>query len=319
MTISHNEGRARWGHRAARANQRGRAPSPHRAENPVDSLGAMGTLRPTTPAFTLLELLVVLAVLSILAALLLPVLARLKQRARAAYCLNNGQQLLKALHLYAADANDWLPPNPEDGNPNAWVGSNMWNPFDATNTALLIDPRWAKLAPYTGPAAALYKCPADPSTIAISGVTYPRVRSFSMSQAVGTRPEPPLAAVDGVWLDGTRNHTANHPWRTYGRFADMTQPSPAGLWLLMDENQYTINDAAFAVCMTLPTAWIDWPATYHDSSGCIAFADGHSELHRWTDPRTKLMGNVALGPHPQIPDNQDVLWLQRRTSSRAAD
>jgi type II secretory pathway pseudopilin PulG len=266
----------------------------------------------------LLELLVVAAIIGILAGLLLVVLSRAKERGRAVSCLNNTRQLLEAVHLYAADADDWLPPNPEDGNTNAWVGGNMWSPFDATNTALLIDPRAAKLAPYTGNAAALYKCPSDSSTVAINGTVCPRVRSYAMNQAVGTKSDPALAAVDGAWLDGTHHHKAGHPWLTYGRFADMTRPSPSELWVVMDENQYTINDAAFAVSMTLPTGWIDMPSTSHDGSGCIAFADSHCEIHRWTDPRTRLTTSVGPGLHVQTPNNRDVLWLQARTSARAS-
>jgi len=266
-------------------------------------------------AFTLLELLVVVAIIAVLAALLLPVLARVKQRAQASWCLNHSKQLLAALHLYAADASDWLPPNAEDGNPVSWVPGNLWNPFDATNTLFLTDPRWAKLGPYTGAAAAIYKCPADPSTVNLNGAIYPRVRSVSMSQAVGTKSDPPLAPVDGVWLDGTRHHTAGHPWRTYGRFTDMTQPGPSQLWVFAEEDRYSINDAAFAVCMTMPTAWVDWPATYHNGSGGIGFADGHSEIHHWTDPRTRLTATPPLGLTIQSPDNPDILWLQQRNST----
>ena len=67
-------------------------------------------------AFTLLELLVVIAIIGILAAMLMPVLSRAKLPAQGSLCLNNGKQLMIALHLYASDNNDFFPHNPDDGN-----------------------------------------------------------------------------------------------------------------------------------------------------------------------------------------------------------
>jgi prepilin-type N-terminal cleavage/methylation domain-containing protein len=57
-------------------------------------------------AFTLMELLVVIAIIGILAALLLPVLAKAKDRARTVACVNNSRQLAFACHLYLTDNND---------------------------------------------------------------------------------------------------------------------------------------------------------------------------------------------------------------------
>jgi prepilin-type N-terminal cleavage/methylation domain-containing protein/prepilin-type processing-associated H-X9-DG protein len=60
-------------------------------------------MKPLRRAFTLVELLVVIAIIAILAALLLPVLARAKERGRVARCKSNGHQMGLALNLYVQD------------------------------------------------------------------------------------------------------------------------------------------------------------------------------------------------------------------------
>ncbi len=63
-------------------------------------------------AFTLIELLVVIAIIAILAGMLLPTLARAKEKGQRAQCFNNQKQLLLAHLLYIGDSNDQLaPPN----------------------------------------------------------------------------------------------------------------------------------------------------------------------------------------------------------------
>src|SRR5437867_13208920 len=60
-------------------------------------------------AFTLIELLVVIAVIAIIAALLFPVFASARDKARQAACLSNLKQIGYALHLYVQDYDEHLP------------------------------------------------------------------------------------------------------------------------------------------------------------------------------------------------------------------
>ena len=65
---------------------------------------------PRTRVFTLIELLVVIAIIAILAAMLLPALSKARDKARNISCVNNMKQCGLALHMYAENFNDYLPP-----------------------------------------------------------------------------------------------------------------------------------------------------------------------------------------------------------------
>ncbi|HVY70766.1 MAG TPA: type II secretion system protein [Verrucomicrobiae bacterium] len=95
-------------------------------------------------AFTLIELLVVIAIIAILASLLLPALARAKNKAFTARCLSNLKQFGITLNMYTADNTEHFPYSGRDWPQLPFVDlMKLFNPYVSTN------------------AASFYLCPAD--------------------------------------------------------------------------------------------------------------------------------------------------------------
>lgn len=109
-------------------------------------------------AFSLVELLVVIAIIAVLAALLLPVLARVKEKSKQTGCASNLRQISTIMLQYAYDNRGTLPrwnagrePVPKGSPPGGGVGANLNPPW----SQMLVN---SKLISTESQA---WKCPAD--------------------------------------------------------------------------------------------------------------------------------------------------------------
>ncbi len=221
--------------------------------------------------FTLIELLAVIATIAILAALLLPVLGKARVRAQRLNCLSNLKQLGICWMTYANDNGGQLVESYPVNNPNAWILGDMTNPDQAKDPELI---RRGKLFPYNQ-SLGVYKCPTDLG-VPSNGKTIPTTRSYSMNSFMGAR-DPKLGSIP---------RTADKYIPFFAKESDLRRP--AELWVLLDEDERSINDGFF---VTDPTArvWVDFPAISsrrHSYSFALNFADGHSEVWQHRDSRT---------------------------------
>jgi prepilin-type processing-associated H-X9-DG protein len=143
--------------------------------------------------------------------------------------------------------------------------------------------------------------------------------------------------VSGSWLNGTDDTSGpSTEFYVYQKTAQMIRPSPAYLWVFVDEHPDSINDGMLAVQVVDTKVggkigWVDIPTDSHAGSCPFSFADGHAEMHHWLGPlmgkRPFIQGSLGAGDllgdtTPNDPndivntaiDLVDLNWIQARTS-----
>jgi prepilin-type N-terminal cleavage/methylation domain-containing protein len=285
------------------------------------------------PGFTLIELLVVIAIIAILAALLLPALTASKSKAEGIYCMNGHRQLAIAWRMYTEDSNDILVYASTSGLANnwpdqyAWSGAHMdWDPNNRANWDPDYDMKKRPLWPYAQNQS-IYKCPSDRSVVTVNGSAKPRILTMSMNLYVGGFApmlgwDPLPYGTDGHWPFAK-------DYLVYPRLSRISgASSPASIFVFLDMREDRVNWSNFMIDMTgyspsNPEAYAftsDLPGMYHHRACGFSFADGHSELHKWRDPRTTPPlvpgGDPLAVSFTASPGNVDIAWLQEHSTRR---
>lgn len=229
-------------------------------------------IRSRREGFTLIELLVVIAIIAILAAILFPVFAQARDRARAAACMSNMQQISKAWLMYRDDWDGVPVPGWEYGFKDKWghgPGRVWWN---------------CLLEPYVG-SLQVFVCPSLDVDPVFYGVTQPYpVTSDSVCRY--------HTGIGYNWFNRLNKNDAGD----WGLLGDSDIKHPTRLIVLLEDR----DEIVAGPNPWVPSSWGCWPlttwqknchvndnlgwafGTARHASGChFLFYDGHV---KWMKP-----------------------------------
>jgi prepilin-type N-terminal cleavage/methylation domain-containing protein/prepilin-type processing-associated H-X9-DG protein len=264
----------------------------------------MRTTNRTRQAFTLIELLVVIAIIAILAAILFPVFAQAREKARTTSCLSNFKQGALGILMYVQDYDETLVPL-MNGVDEGW-GYN-WQ----------IDTCWPQMTiPYTKNWQIL-KCPSDPNA---NDNTY-RANGGMPAGTTGKRFEywAGLATDLGynyMYLSPMQNNGAGVPrfvGQTLAALGKPAQtimlvdsiwdrsgsgtPTGGGNWFVEAPSYWYSNSAWWFGGWQIDnnTNWLQYGGTWprHTGGMNVAYTDGHCKAQR--------IGNLLDGVNPRSP------------------
>jgi len=277
--------------------------------------------KPLKQGFTLIELLVVIAIIAILAAMLLPALAKAKEKANRIACLNNLKQWGLAEIMYVDDSNNVLPatkiPNGTPGTGGSYnedtpqwadltgiefmnrqngtsYGRNAW--FNALPSYVASQPLWQYATLATGPAnfnntKSIYHC----ATATGEGVDPTRQGN--------TLYVPFNFGMNSKGTDGL-------PANTVLRTSMILHPSAFVLFsevrTLVAETPYDAPGTSYQQIICTPQVYTTRFSSRHSAGADITFSDGHAGWFKYDYVVTPVNGNNGLKPGD--PGRSDINW-----------
>ncbi|HMP82918.1 MAG TPA: prepilin-type N-terminal cleavage/methylation domain-containing protein [Verrucomicrobiota bacterium] len=269
-------------------------------------------------AFTLIELLVVIAIIAILAAMLLPALARAKDRAKTANCLSNMRQWGLAIQLYVGDSGDKIP---RDG-----MGANGQYPGNVLNgvpTGTARDPNaWFNLIPEYVGEKTLSTYATDITSSAMQNANimpFPGRRGKIWHCASATMSDTDIQRVSGSGINGFFSYVMNidlkkaddtgvsGPSIEYPRMPKITAIPKVTATVFMADQYFNSTERDSGASENLffsvnPAArWRVFPKRHSRDGGILVFFDGHAAYFK----RAQLTAEQDGGNEPLL---SDVIW-----------
>lgn len=253
--------------------------------------------RGSSGGFTLIELLVVIAIIAILAAMLLPALAKAKQRATQGACLNAERQLALAWIMYAEDNNELLVNLNTYGPLNGPKGV-PWR-VDIYHSQIQPLPNLATQEGWKAGIEQGYKQP----TPTVEGPLFRYAGNADIMHCPGDkRYQLPYPA------NATPQNGGPYSWDSFSGVANLNgeaggltkrsqikHPSDRFIWAegadMRGENVGSWSFNPGTLNTWVGAAFVDSPAAFHVTSADFNFCDGHAEIHKWLNPATIAFAN----------------------------
>lgn len=207
--------------------------------------------------FTLIELLVVIAIIAILAAILFPVFARAREKARQASCTSNSKQIGLAFQMYTADYDQTYP--------GTWVGYPLTI--------------WAHvLQPYVKNAQ-IMTCPSKLAQSWTGGLNdRPGTYGYGMAdRRMGYGYNTSSSTAGGSHCGIGRGYNA------YTGCQETEVQLPAEHIIVADSRPYVPSRYGDSICDTVQIQNSSAYPDFRHNEGCVvAFCDGHSKWYKQT-------------------------------------